>query len=60
MPTTTVTKSEWTDENDNEREQYTTTIPKGIAEALGLEGWKIEWDVESGNTLKVTKKEKKE
>lgn len=56
MPETTVTKAEKTvtgaGGTDYEVEQYTTTIPKNLAEAMGLDGGeKIEWKVEGANRL---------
>lgn len=55
MPTTTVTETSYTDSDGNEKTQYRTTVPKGLAEALDLGGVKIKWEVESANTLSVTK-----
>lgn len=34
--------------------QYKATVPKGIAEAMELDGEKLEWKVKSGSTLEVT------
>lgn len=34
--------------------QYKVTVPKGIAEAMELDGERFEWKVKSGNTLEVT------
>ncbi len=34
--------------------QYKITVPKGIAEAMALDGRRLEWKVKSGNTLEVT------
>jgi len=34
--------------------QYKVTVPKGIAEAMALDGQRLEWKVKSGNTLEVT------
>lgn len=31
--------------------QYKTTVPKGIAEAMELEGKKLEWVIDSSNRL---------
>ncbi|WP_435065836.1 hypothetical protein [Halobaculum sp. EA56] len=57
MPKTTVTKTTSTTTNadgeDQTVEQYRTTVPKGIAEAMDLEGVRLEWSVKSGNTLEL-------
>jgi|Deesub1362A_J573_1020465.scaffolds.fasta_scaffold00342_45 bifunctional DNA-binding transcriptional regulator/antitoxin component of YhaV-PrlF toxin-antitoxin module len=38
----------------NKEGQYQTTIPRGLAEAMGLEkGSKLEWMIEGKNTFKV-------
>lgn len=55
MPRTTVSKTEYTTESGAEQSQYRTTVPKGLAEALGLAGEQIEWEVKSENTLLVRK-----
>ncbi len=34
-------------------EQYRVTIPKGIAEAMNLEGKRVEWIIEGKNILKL-------
>ncbi len=34
--------------------QYKVTVPKGIAEAMELEGKRLDWKVKSGSTLEVT------
>lgn len=57
MPTTTVSETTYEGEDGNERTQYSTTVPKDLAEAFGLGGSKIEWEVQSGNTLLVRKKD---
>lgn len=54
MPTTTVSRTEYEDENGKFREQYRTTIPKGLAEAMGLAGKRVDWRVVSANTLQAT------
>lgn len=54
MPTTTVSKTTYTDESGNEQTQYRTTVPKGLAEAFDLGEKRIEWSVESQNTLSVS------
>lgn len=33
--------------------QYKVTVPKGIAEAMDLDGKRLEWKVKSGSTLEV-------
>ena len=54
MASTKVTKS--TSEIDGRTiEQYRITIPKGLAEALQLEGARMEWGVDSANTLRLTR-----
>lgn len=56
MPTTTITKSTWTDENGNERTQFRTTVPKSLAESFDLDGAEVAWEVESKNALTIRKK----
>lgn len=34
--------------------QYKVTVPKGIAEAMDLDGKRLDWKVKSGSTLEVT------
>lgn len=34
--------------------QYKVTVPKGIAEAMDLDGKRLDWKIKSGNTLEVT------
>jgi len=34
--------------------QYKVTVPKGLAEALDLEGKQLAWHVASGNRLEAT------
>lgn len=34
---------------------YRVRIPKALADALGLAGEKVEWEVESQSSLKMTK-----
>ncbi len=53
MPNTTVSKTTWEDSNGNEREQYRTTVPKGLAEAFDLAGATLKWEVDSGKTFLV-------
>lgn len=60
MPRTTVSETTWTEDTDDgevKRTQYKTTVPKALAEALELGGEEVEWSIESGNTLSVTKVE---
>lgn len=33
--------------------QYKVTIPKGVADAMDLDGARLEWKVKSGNALEV-------
>ena len=33
--------------------QYKVTVPKGIAEAMDLEGKRVEWTIKSGSALEV-------
>lgn len=53
MVKTSVSATQYTDSDDNERTQYRTTVPKGLAEAFDLEGKKLEWGVASGSKLEV-------
>lgn len=34
---------------------YRVRIPKGLGDAMDLAGQKVEWTVDSGSTLKMTK-----
>ena len=34
--------------------QYKVTVPKGLAEAMHLDGKRLDWKVKSGSTLEVT------
>lgn len=34
--------------------QYKVTVPKGIAEAMELDGERLNWKVKSGKTLEVS------
>lgn len=36
---------------------YRVRIPKSLADAMGLAGEKVEWEVESQNALKMSKHE---
>lgn len=40
--------------NQGANGQFKTTVPKGLAEALDLDGERLEWKVKSGSTLEVT------
>lgn len=51
--TTKVQVREWTDDNGEKRKQYSTTIPKQLAEAMQLEDAEVEWNVETGSKLGV-------
>ncbi len=50
MPQTTITKTE-RERDDGIEAQYTTTVPKGLAESLGLDGSRIEWEIVDRETL---------
>lgn len=52
---TTKTTGEMTDEDGSTRttEQYRITIPKGIAEALEMDGDRWEWKVKSGDSAEL-------
>lgn len=39
--------------NRGANDQYKTTVPKGLAEAMDMEGKKLEWSVDAGSTLTV-------
>jgi len=39
--------------NQGANGQFKTTVPKGLAEAMELDGRKLEWKVKSGSTLEV-------
>jgi hypothetical protein len=34
--------------------QYKVTVPKGLAEAMDLDGKRLDWKVKSGSSLEVT------
>lgn len=34
--------------------QYKVTVPKGVAEAMELDGKRLDWKVKSGSTVEVT------
>jgi hypothetical protein len=57
MTETTVSETTYTDDEGVERTQYRTTVPKGLAEALDLGDEKVEWEVDSGNSLLLRKVE---
>lgn len=61
MPSTTVQKRELEYETKDGTKitvQLTTTVPKSLAEALGIEaGDEIEWGIQSGERLWVGVKE---
>jgi len=57
MARTTVSETTYTDSEGNERTQYRTTVPKNLAEAFDLGGATVEWTVETGDSLRVTKVE---
>lgn len=62
MPSTKVQKTIATLENesgeDYEVEQYRTTIPKNLAEALDLDqGTEVEWSIESGKKLSIERQD---
>lgn len=54
MPQTTVSESNFTDAEGNERTQYSTTVPKGLAEGFDLAGKKLQWEVKNGTTFEVS------
>ena len=62
MPSTKVQKTSATVKNDSgneyEIEQYRTTIPKNLAEALDLDqGTEVEWSIESGKKLSIERQD---
>lgn len=58
MTKTTVNSRVNRDADGNEvSTQYILTVPKGIAEAMDLDGAEVEWSIKSGNTLELTKTE---
>lgn len=47
----------WEDSDGREREQFSTTIPKQLAEALRLEaGDELDWEIKSGSAVRIEKK----
>lgn len=54
MAETTVSETTYEDENGTEQTQFRTTVPKDLAEAFDMGGETIEWEVVSGNALRVT------
>jgi len=55
MTTTTISEHVYTRPDGEEQSQYRTTVPKDLAESFGLAGETVEWNVESGNKLSITK-----
>lgn len=57
MPETKVSKtvSTVTDRDGSDRtvEQYKTTIPKSLAEAMRLDGATLEWSVKGADALRI-------
>jgi hypothetical protein len=53
MPRTTVTETTYTDKDGNEKTQYRTTVPKGLAEAYNLGGASLEWEADTGKSLRL-------
>lgn len=39
--------------NQGSNGQYKVTVPKGIAEAMSLDGKRLEWDIKSGTTIQL-------
>lgn len=56
----TKTTGELTDKDGSTRttEQYRITIPKGIAEALDMDGDRWEWKVKSGDSTELRRAHK--
>lgn len=58
MPESTVTETSYEVENDDgstrKVTQYRTTVPKSLVEAMDLAGAKLEWGVNSADSLKVS------
>ena len=40
--------------NQGANGQYKVTVPKGLAEAMDLNGKRLDWKVKSGSSLEVT------
>lgn len=54
MPETKVVISEYQGKDGSERQQFRTTIPKGLAEAYDMDAdCKLKWTAQSGNKLTV-------
>lgn len=54
MARTTLTETNYEDSDGNKKTQYRTTVPKGLAEAMGLKGGdELTWEVDSANRLSV-------
>jgi hypothetical protein len=53
MPQSTVSTYTYEDEQGTEHTQYKTSVPKSLAEAMDMGGKKLDWSVESKNTLQV-------
>lgn len=57
MPKSTINSTSYEVENDDGSTrtvtQYRTTVPKAIAEAMDLDGAKVEWTVKSADALRV-------
>jgi len=58
MPESTVTETSYEVTNDDgstrEVTQYRTTVPKSLVEAMSLSGAKLEWEVNSADSLRVS------
>ncbi|UWG47439.1 AbrB-like transcriptional regulator [Halanaeroarchaeum sp. HSR-CO] len=58
MAKSTVTETSYEVENEEgssrEVTQYRTTVPKALVEAMNLSGAKINWEVRSADSLKVS------
>jgi len=57
MPKSTVTETSFeveTDSGSRSQKQYRTTVPKSLAEAMNLSGAKLDWEVKSADSLKVS------
>jgi len=40
--------------NQGANGQYKVTVPKGIGEAMELDGKRLDWKIKSGSTLEVS------
>lgn len=58
MPESTVTETSYEVDNDDgstrQQVQYRTTVPKSLVEAMNLAGAKLEWEVNSADSLKIS------